>query len=163
MDERYASEFFDHAFSILTEDASYVASSKSSRERNLPSAPWFELIVWNVLVAFLVNLLSSFAFDGLQRLRRHGNPSGDESKSKESDLEKRLLAAQDHPLDSKLLAEGLQAIKILKPGDDLSLKAANDIAIEAAANVLCESGWPRDLALRRAQEISAHISKNASL
>jgi hypothetical protein len=160
----HALELFDQTFSILVEDAPYLASSKGSRERNAPSPEWFQLVVWNVIVAFLVNVLSSVVSDQLQRLRARPKPGQDDSEHRsDSDLAKRLTAALDLPLDSNLLAEALQALATFRKDRDLSDVAASDAAVQAAANVLSDSGWPREVAVRRGQEIVAQINKNAYL
>src|SRR5882724_2284124 len=161
---RHALNFFNQTFSILVEDAPYLASSKESRERNLPSPEWFELVVWNVIVAFVVNLLSSVAYDQLGKLQRRLRPGQARGEhDSDSDHTKRLTAARDLPMDPNVLADALDALATLKKDQPSGNVAKNDAAAQAAASVLEESGWPRELAVRRGQEIVAQVSKNVFL
>jgi hypothetical protein len=166
---RQALEFFNQTFSILVEDAPFLASSKRSRERNAPSPGWFDLVVWNVVIAFLVNLLSSVAYDQLRKLQRHFRPGqSDGEHGSDSDLTKRLTAAHDLPMDPDLLAEALHTLTALKKNPTSGAIATSDAsveegAVEAAAGVLQDNGWPRDLALRRGREIVAQVNKNVFL
>ena len=52
----------DVAVDELASDASYVDIHQQKDVRYAPSAAWLELIAWNVVVAFYVNLAASFVY-----------------------------------------------------------------------------------------------------
>jgi hypothetical protein len=168
-------EAFDRVFSVLVPDAPYLATSKHSRERNAPSPAWFELVVWNVIVAFIINLLASVAFDIGQKWRdaRSRGTRGPVTARELEELIERLKTTER--LDSKLLHEAIRVLELIRTpesvdGSPVKLADASESTLlgnrtaqpltaaeSAAADILERYGWPQELANRRAKEIAIRI------
>jgi hypothetical protein len=57
--------------------AFFVAPDQKRGERNAPSPALFDLVLWNVVIAFFVNLLASAAFERVQQWKRRKEEQGE--------------------------------------------------------------------------------------
>jgi hypothetical protein len=167
-------EAFDRVFTVLVPDAPYLATSKQSRERNAPSPDWFELVVWNVIVAFVINLLASLVFD-IGRKWHDDQSRGPREPVTARELEElieRLKTTKQ--LNPKLLADAIRVLELIRTPRSLDAPVKLDDTSEspflgnlsvkpltsaesAAADLLERYGWPHELAQRRARDIAIGI------
>ncbi len=147
---------FEHTYEELIDDASYLASTKMSRERNLPSPDWFNDVVWEVILTFFIGLLSGLTANRLTNNKKLKQCQHKlyklrllkEKLSSELEQEKARSETLNYALDilktSKLEKETLEAV----------LKGVNEIS-----EVLEQNGWPKDNATIRSNNIFKIILK----
>jgi hypothetical protein len=141
---------FEDAYDELIDDGSYLASSKTSRKRHLPSPDWFAVVVWEVIITFFLGLLSGLAANRLSQNKRL-KQCQDELNKLRSEKNKLANELAQEKVRVETLTHALNVIKSLnleKGTIKISLKIVNKVS-----KVLEKNGWPKDIADMRSDHL----------
>jgi len=152
--EQVLQSIFEHAYDELIDDASFLASSKTSRERNAPSPEWFDAIVWEVIITFFLGLLSGLVANRLTNNKRL-KQCQDELYKLSSVKDKLISELAQEKVRADALNHALDVIKTLKLEKETLesvLKGVNEIS-----KVLEQNGWPKENAAIRSNNLVKNI------
>lgn len=131
-------KLFAAAYDSLVPDAGFFAPTAERGTRHYPLPELFDLLVWNVVVAFLVNLAATVAYGRIQPMAQEwkvrGKAVNEEGARKaiEAIIEKAKLPETQRPSDTDQISSTLDEI-------------------------LVDAGWPRELARTRAAALTEEL------
>ena|ERR1051325_10913498 len=150
-----ADALVDAAVDELAPDASYADIHQQKDVRYAPSADWVDLIAWNVVVAFCINVAASFVHQWIRQPR---------DNKERRELEQRLtdLSTQVEQLRHTLLQreQAEQLIKAVAPPSAVDLTTVMPVDHSLIAEILVRNGWPPDVANHRAERLMREFEQH---
>jgi hypothetical protein len=147
----------DAVTEIISPDANYLDPTLNPEIRYAPDAGLLDLVTWNVIVAYLVGLATSYSYDLLKRK----NAS---DRARDEALEQNLVKLRTK-IDSLLEREDSQReidrllSMLSSPDYVLVLKERVSSDTTEIEMLLVKNGWPKDLAQRRSAEVARKLQE----
>jgi len=152
----------DFVFDLLTEDAGYIGRSNKPYRRYAPAAHLLELLAWNIVVAFWVNVAASyFHYYFIQQTHKKILQQRELLEHRVLRLQKELSSTREKLAEKEaclqVLQDTNQLLKSLK-ASPISIQSVHPNSFEIEG-LLVSWGWPRSEAKIKSKAIMKKIGK----